>query len=175
MVQKIIVHECGGVIRVESEQEKGTSFHLYFPVSGKVPENLDLQDEDETTELPTGKERIMVVDDEKTIAEMMRSILIGLGYSVNVFTGSDEAMESFAADPGQFDLIITDQTMPGLTGSELAEKVLEIRPEIPIILCTGYSAVLKKEMIDEIGIKEFIMKPFGAEKLAKTIRNLLDN
>ena len=121
------------------------------------------------------KPRIMVIDDEKTIAQMMSSMLTSIGYSVSVYTSSEDAFETFAADPAQFDLIITDQTMPGLTGSDVARKVLEIRPEMPIVLCTGYSAMVKKETIEEIGVKEFIMKPFGAEKLFRVIRKALDN
>lgn len=173
MVQRI-VQECGGLIRVDTEEGQGTAFHLFFPVVEKVHPH-PVEEEERTEKLATGSERIMVVDDEKTIAEMMRSILAGLGYAVSVFTSSEAALESFVAEPAKFDLIITDQTMPGFTGSELAREFLEIRPDLPIILCTGYSAVIKKEMIAEIGIREFIMKPFGAGDLSLAIRRLLDD
>ncbi len=173
MVQRII-QECGGTIRVDTDEEKGTSFHLFFPVVDRLKESI-AKEADKKSYPQKGTERIMVIDDEETIAQMMSSMLTSLGYSVSVFTSSEDAIEHFVADPAQFDLIITDQTMPGLTGSDVAQKVLEIRPEMPIILCTGYSAMVKKETIEKIGIKEFIMKPFGAEKLSRVIRNTLDN
>ena len=124
--------------------------------------------------LPTGNERILFVDDEIFIVETGCDILISIGYSVRPVTSSSEALKIFSSQPNDFDLIITDMAMPVLTGKDLAIELLKIRPDIPIILCTGYSSMISKENAKEIGIREFCMKPLSMQQLAKTVRKVLD-
>ena len=165
-----IVESCGGFITVESEKGKGSIFHVFFPKSEeKLIETGEID-----SSLPTGDEKILFVDDEVTLAELGKKILESLGYSVMTFTSSFDALEIFRTRPNDFDLIITDMNMPDITGKELAEALLEIRPGIPIILCTGYSSTISKESAEEMGIREFCMKPLGINQLAKTVRKVLD-
>ncbi len=131
---------------------------------------------DETkAHLPTGSERILVVDDEKIIVDLNKSILEKLGYTVTSATESLDALEKIRKEPDLFDLIVTDQTMPNLTGVELAQEVLKIRPNMPIILCTGYSSVITKEAALAIGIKTYANKPVDISTLAKIVREVLDD
>ena len=110
----------------------------------------------------------------KPLIEIGREILELLGYSVTAFTNSAEALEAFKSEPKGFDLVITDMTMPGLTGKELSLELLKLYPSIPIILCTGYSSSISKEDADKIGIREFCMKPFDISQLANTVRKVLN-
>jgi len=105
---------------------------------------------------------------------MVRQMLERLGYHVTARTSSVEALEAFRAQPEKFDLVITDQTMPNMTGAELTKKLIAIRPDIPAILCTGFSEVISEEKAREIGISEYVMKPVVMSDIAKTIRRLLD-
>jgi PAS domain S-box-containing protein len=166
------VKDYKGFIRVESEPGKGANFQIYLPALAK---NRAISGETEKgKQLPMGNERILVVDDEKTIANMHKAVLARLGYKVTAMTSSKDALEKFRSNPNQFDLIITDQTMPGLTGAELAQAALQLRPNLPIILCTGHSAVVTETDALEIGIKRYVLKPVAIEKLAKDVRILLD-
>lgn len=169
VVQGIIENHDGHMF-VESEPGKGTSFHIYFPgVCAKKPgARLD-----ERSPPPTGMERLLIVDDEKMVAEVGKSMLEKLGYSVTMHTESNEALELFKSDPNKFDLVITDQTMPNLSGYEMAKKMLEVRPDIPIILCTGYSSKVDRTKAMHIGIREFAMKPLDIMELAFLIRKVL--
>lgn len=166
-----IVASYGGMIKVESIKGKGSTFHVYFPVAKeeaieKIEKKKDL--------LPTGKETILVIDDDQMIAGMEKAMLEQLGYRVTAKTHSLEALDLFQSDPAGFDLVITDQTMPCLSGVELAQKLLQIRPELPIILCTGYSALVTEEQAAEKGIKRFLMKPVARKDLARAVRDTLD-
>ena len=168
-----IISEYEGFIRVESEVGKGTSFHVHIPLL-----ETDITTPEETTPeelLPMGNERIMVVDDESDVVIMNKTILNSLGYEVTALTDSEEALEKIRMQPHQFDLLITDQTMPGLTGAELAREVLKIRPDLPIILCTGFSAVLSEEAALAIGIKKYIEKPIRKKQFAQITRMVLDD
>ena len=116
----------------------------------------------------------MFVDDEAPIAKMGSQILERLGYSVTTRTSSIEALELFQAKPNDFDLVVTDMTMPNMTGDKLAVELMKIRPDIPVILCTGYSKKISDETASEIGIKAFAYKPVVKADLAKTVRKVLD-
>jgi PAS domain S-box-containing protein len=166
-----IVESYGGKITVESRLGKGATFKIYLPVTGKRSAGGPHASE----QLPSGAERILFVDDELTITKMSSKILAQLGYSVTTRTSSIEALELFRAKPDAFDLVITDMTMPNLTGDELAIELMKIRPDIPVILSTGYSKKMSDETASEIGIKAFAYKPMVKADLAKTVRKVLDD
>jgi len=121
-----------------------------------------------------GKERILFVDDEKNLVQLGTELLTSLGYDVTGRTSSLEALELFRVKPDRFDLVITDMTMPNMTGLDLASEMMSIRPDLPIILCTGFSEMISKEKATSIGIRQFIMKPVAIKSLAKTIRKVVD-
>jgi len=164
-----IVKSCEGSIEVHSEQGKGSTFHLFFP---KIEKGRNL---DPGVIIPPvkGKERILFVDDDKEIANMGKEILEGYGYRVESKVCSEEALEAFRDRPDKFDLIITDMIMPKMTGEELAEEFVRIRPDIPIILCTGYDEEIFRERAKAIGIKKVMMKPVNGRDLASAIRKAL--
>ena len=164
-----IVQSYGGLISCYSRLGEGTCFHVYLPIIADtyVPENKN------TYQLLSGNERILFVDDERIIADMGKSMLERLGYHVTITTNSADALNVFQDDPDQFDLIITDQTMPNMTGGDLARRILQIRPGMPIILCTGYSSLITEEMALSFGIKGFAMKPLAKKDFAVLIRKVL--
>ncbi|MCP3944650.1 MAG: PAS domain S-box protein [Desulfobacteraceae bacterium] len=166
-----IVKNYGGFISFYSELGEGATFHVFLPVIEK-----DLQPDETITveQIPEGKERILFIDDEEILTEMGKNMLEKLGYQVTVRNSSFEALDTFQNQPDQFDLVITDQTMPGMTGSDIARKMIQIRPEIPIILCTGYSTIISEEKAKSMGIKEFALKPFFMRDIAVLIRKVLD-
>lgn len=166
-----IVANHGGSIGVRSKPGVGTTFEVFIPRIDHAPES----NESEACEpLPVGTEQILLVDDEEIIVEMEQLMLERLGYQVTATTGSLEALEAFRAAPGRFDLVITDQTMPNMTGAELCKKLLSIRPDIPIILCTGFSDLVTPEKAQAMGIGAFMRKPPARRELARAIRRLLD-
>ncbi|UCF95488.1 MAG: response regulator, partial [Desulfobacterales bacterium] len=154
-----------------SEPGKGTTFHVFLP---RIEEEAVAQDTGNLTESPTGKERILLVDDEEAIVDLGQRILKRLGYEVTTRTCSVEALETFKAEPDFFDLVITDQTMPKMTGVELAKAFMRIRPGIPMILCSGYSETISREDAKALGIREYMMKPFSMAAMAETIRKVLE-
>ena len=166
-----IVKSLGGSITVESNPGQGTTFHIFFPVIRHgVKEKINL-----AGETPSGTERILVVDDEEPIATTLMQMLERLGYQVETRTSGIEALEKFRSKPDEFDLVITDQTMPNMTGDKLTQRLLEIRSDIPIILCTGFSERINEENAAEAGIKAFVMKPIVMHEIANTIRKVLDD
>jgi len=166
-----IVKKKGGDVRVHSESGKGAVFRVYLPIPSR-PSRAATTAEPDACE--TGKERILVVDDEQAIARLERQMLQRLGYHVVDTTGSAEALETFRADPDAFDLVITDMTMPNMTGDQLARQLLSIRSGIPIIICTGFSEKLTEESAKALGIKGFLMKPVVRKDLARMVRKVLD-
>ena len=166
-----IVKSHQGQITVYSEPDRGTNFHVYLPRVAEAPALATGAVCRET--IPTGTERLLVVDDEKQITEMLQLILQNLGYQVTVSGNSREALALMEQAPDAFDLLITDMTMPGLTGFELAKKVMVIRPGLPVILCTGFSELINKEQAQAVGIRAYLMKPVSVRELAQTMRNAL--
>jgi PAS domain S-box-containing protein len=170
-VSQGIVASYGGKIIVESKAGKGAIFTTYLPVTQKPK----LQRSSATDALPRGKERILFVDDEDSIVKMSRRLLEQLGYSVTTMTGSVAALELFRSKPADFDIVISDMTMPDMTGDKLAIELIKIRPNIPIILCTGFSKKMSEKKAAEIGIKAFAHKPVVKADLAQTVRKVLDD
>ena len=166
-----IVSNHSGAITVSSQPGNGTQFNLYFPVIT----NIEVENKRHVPNIiPRGRERILFVDDEENLVKLGNEMLKYLGYDVTAVTSSLAALAAFTATPDGFDLVITDQTMPAMAGSELAKKILKIRPAMPIILCTGYSETLNESGAKEIGIQAFLMKPIVLHELAEIIRQVLD-
>ncbi len=166
-----IVKSHQGAIEVASVSGQGTVFDLYFPRITEVGEigvvRGDLQ-------ISRGSERILFVDDEPTLVELGKQMLEVLGYQVQALGDSREAWALFVADPEGFDLVITDLTMPGMTGAQLAEKILVLRPGMPIIMTTGYSDILTETEARKLGVCEYLHKPLGIARLAEVVRQVLD-
>jgi PAS domain S-box-containing protein len=170
LVQSIAL-DFGGDISVYSELGKGTVFQIYLPVI--KTEQEDCQDQD-MAPLPGGRERILVVDDDPDFAAMSRNILASLGYQAEILNCSLEGLAVFEQQPDGFDLVLTDMTMPRMTGDELAKRMLALRPGLPVILCTGFSELIDEKKAAEIGIRRLLMKPFTKRELARTVREVLD-
>lgn len=165
-----IISSHHGYINVYSEPGEGTSFKIYLPI---VSAGTEKEGAATFSTLVGGTERILLVDDEEVIATMLSTLLEQFGYQVHSITDCLEALAIFKAQPDSFDLVITDQTMPHLTGGELAKKLLAIRADIPIILCTGFSASFTEELAKKTGIREYLMKPVIIQELTEKIRSAL--
>jgi PAS domain S-box-containing protein len=166
-----IVKAHYGAVTVYSEPGKGSTFHVYLPRT----EGTDATTATEEEELLLrGTERILFVDDEKAIVDLGREMLGNLGYTVTTKTDSLEALKLFRSHPDQFDLVITDMTMPNMTGARLSKEIMETCPDMPIILCTGFSELITEGNAKEMGIRGFVMKPFVKSELVQLMRRLLD-
>ena len=164
-----IVKSFDGAIRVESVMGQGTTFRVYFPCIREEVQEADLNQE-----VPCGKGRILFVDDETVLVQMGKVMLERLGYTVTSCTSSTEALAVFTASPHRFDLVITDQTMPGMTGMVLARRLLDTRPDLPVILCTGYSTQVNEQSAKAVGIREFVLKPFSKTLISQLVKRVLD-
>lgn len=161
-----IVSSLGGAVLVTSSPGKGSTFDVYLPAT---PATVHAQ-QDTTPDIPAGNgQRILVVDDEPSILEIAASMLEQLGYRCITRASSTEAFELFRSDPACIDLVITDQTMPGMTGADLARAMLALRPDMPVILMTGFSEVMGRDEALSLGIREFIEKPFSMGDLARKV------
>ena len=165
-----IVKSHKGAIAVASTSGEGTNFDIFLPriESGQAPEAQPIE--------PTkrDKEVVLLVDDEEMMVDVTGQILERLGYAVVAKTNSIDALETFQEKPDEFDLVITDQLMPNMTGMQLAEKLIAIRPEVPVILCSGFPEKICPEELKNTGIKEFIAKPIGKQEIAAIVRKVLD-
>jgi DNA-binding response OmpR family regulator len=166
-----IVKSSGGAINVFSSPGRYTAFHLYLPV---VDTMIDSEPADLNGQhLPGGHEHILIVDDEEMLVDMMRQVLEQLGYTVTAHTASEAALKAIQACPQAYDLLITDMTMPGMTGIELTQAVKAVRDNLPVILCTGFNEQVSEHNTQSLGIQALIMKPVGMQHLAESIRNVL--
>jgi CheY-like chemotaxis protein len=165
-----IVKSHGGAITAYSEVGKGSIFNIYLPVIEKqvLPETQN------TEIVPAGHQHILFVDDELALADIAEKMLSHLGHEVTTRTSSQEALEAFRNSPDKFDLVITDKTMPQMTGFDLARELKKIRSDIPIILCTGFGNTTDMDRAKAMGISGFVMKPIVMRDMAESIRKVLE-
>lgn len=168
-----IIASHNGAVAVESEPGRGTAFYVYLPVDPS--EALSEHPSEGSVKPVGGNERILFVDDEESNIEAVEEMLNNLGYRATVVANSRSALEIFKKAPNAFDLVITDQTMPEMTGVELVGKLLDISPELPVIICTGYSNLISEDNAQKMGVRGFIMKPFEIMDVARKIRKVLRN
>ena len=166
-----IVKSYAGHISVYSEPGKGTSFHVYLPY---IVSETKIGDMEKKEAPPRGDEHILIVDDEIAVVNMERKMLESLGYQVTAFSSSTEAWKAIARQPTLYDLVITDMTMPKMTGVELAQRYLAIKPDARVILCTGFSELVNEDKAKAVGVREFLMKPIVKRDLANAVRSCLD-
>jgi signal transduction histidine kinase/ActR/RegA family two-component response regulator len=166
-----IVESLGGKISVISQLGKGSTFEILLPVADvKIPES----EFKKTATIKTGTERILFIDDEIALARLGKQMLEHFGYTVTISINPLKALDLFRQDPGQFDMVITDLTMPNLSGKELIAEMIKVRPDIPVIICSGHSDLIDSDITDQKGIKAFLAKPVRMIDLNKKIREVFD-
>jgi PAS domain S-box-containing protein len=166
-----IVESLGGEISVKSQPGKGSTFDILFPVSDdEISEN----EFKKTATIKTGTERILFIDDEIALARLGKQMLEHYGYTVTISVNPLKALDLFTQDPDQFDMVITDLTMPNMSGNELIAEMIKIRPDIPVIICSGHSDLIDSDITDQKGIKAFLAKPVRMIDLNKKIREVFD-
>jgi CheY-like chemotaxis protein len=173
MVQGI-TKNCGGTILLKTKVGKGTAFYVYLPRTDLNQVPKETKDPMVVEPAPTGSERVMLVDDEPELAALGREILERLGYQVVTKNNGIDALKEFKENPNAFDVVITDMTMPKMTGEKLARELINIRPQIAVILCTGFNDQINEKKARAIGIKAFLMKPLTVNQLAKTVRSVVE-
>lgn len=166
-----IVESQGGLITVESKVGRGSTFNVFIPITQKK----EIYKVEKESFFQTGNERILLVDDEKSILIMAKQMLESLGYEVISESSSHKALDTFKSNPTHFDLLMTDQSMPNMSGSELIAEILNERPDIPIILCSGYSNKVSEENYDKKSINMYLRKPYSIKTLSRAVRKVLDN
>ena len=166
-----IIKEHRGDIQVNSKEGEGTTFKVYLPLLKK---SEDKESKSLHVEIETGTEHILLVDDESSIAKLEQQMIERFGYKVTVRTSSIEALEVFRTTPDKFDMVLSDMSMPNMPGDQLAGEIKKIRPDIPVIICTGFSERINKDNAKEIGVNAFLMKPIVKTDLAKKVRQVLD-
>ena len=166
-----IVKSHRGAIQVSSRLGEGATFDVYFPMTraaaaavGAAPDEVVIG----------GRERILFVDDEPSIEFLGKQMLGSLGYEVTTCGTAIAALELFRSDPSTFDLVITDMTMPLMTGDRMALEMMSLRPDLPVIICTGFNELLSNQRVQELGIRALLMKPFLKNEAARVIRHVLD-
>jgi CheY-like chemotaxis protein len=165
-----IVKSCGGAITAYSEVGRGSAFNVFLPL---VDESGETVEDDLPAEAEPGRERILLVDDDPGQLESLARMLGRLGYRVTACSSGPAAEASFRQGPDDFDLVITDQTRPGMTGIELARRLVAVRPDVRIVLNTGFSEKVNGETVGRDGIRAFLMKPFTAREISRVIRDTL--
>ncbi|MDM8521865.1 response regulator [Desulfococcaceae bacterium HSG8] len=168
-----IVRSHGGTVTVKSKIGSGTEFEVYLPVAA-ADDNANGKQEKLESQIPGGNEHILLVDDEEVIVAVEKEMLEALGYLVTATDKADEALTIFEGSPERFDLVITDMTMPKMTGVRLAEKLKELNPGIRIVICSGYNETISRESSREHGVEGYIQKPVIMDELAETVRNIID-
>lgn len=168
-----IVKGHGGAVTVESEEGKGSLFTVYLPVWHESEYQRQVYHGESAPQVK-GSEKILLVDDEEFIISSLKRTLASSGYRVVALTDGHEALKEFRDHPDEFDLVIADLTMPGMTGIELARKILEIRSDIPFILSTGYNNIISRQEAESFGIRELLLKPTGAQELRNAVRSALE-
>ncbi len=168
-----IVDSHDGFITVQSDPGQGSRFSVYFPLCDNQPLKISCVEEPDNR-LPRGHEHILIVDDEEALLEVSGQLLREHGYEVTTVNNAHKALELFRADPNHFDLVITDQTMPDMTGQELSSELLKQKPDLPVILCSGYSAIINEQEIRRQGICSYLQKPLNLAELSQLVRSIFD-
>jgi PAS domain S-box-containing protein len=166
-----IIKKHGGLIRVQSIEGQGTTFAMYLPIIEQIDSSVEKKP---NQTVPGGSEQILLVDDDPQVAELVKKMLLSHGYTVFLMTDSQDASMFFSENADHIDLVITDQTMPKLTGLELCAEVKKVSPDMPIILCTGYSSKVDVFAIEEFHVSALLLKPFDVDALLQTVRRVLD-